>query len=140
MALFSNEQILERMWFENPWWVNGKIEDYYNEMNRRLYFDLFNPLVIDTSIRRAVVLMGPRRVGKTVMMYHTVQSLLNMGVSKAKIALISIETPIYNKIGLDQLFQFARKATNYLSKELNAKVEIDKLKISFIKNAVSVQK
>lgn len=115
MALFSDEQIIERMWFENPWWVNGKIEDYYNDMNRRLYFDLFNPLVIDTSIRRAVVLMGPRRVGKTVMMYHTVQSLLNMGISKTKIAFISIETPIYNKIGLDQLFQFARKATNDLS-------------------------
>ena len=112
MALFSDEQIIERMWFENPWWVNGRIEDYYSEMNRRLYFDLFNPLVTDTSIRRAVVLMGPRRVGKTVMMYHSVQSLLNMDIPKTKIAFISIETPIYNKIGLDQLFQFARKAVN----------------------------
>lgn len=81
-------------------------------MNRRLYFDLFEPLVDDFSIRRAVVLMGPRRVGKTVMMYQTVQSLLKKEVPKTKIAFISVETPIYNKIGLDQLFQYARKATN----------------------------
>ncbi len=112
MALFSDEQIIERMWFENPWWLSGSIEGFYNNMNRRLYFDLFEPLVDDFSIRRAVVLMGPRRVGKTVMMYQTVQSLLKKEVPKTKIAFISVETPIYNKIGLDQLFQYARKATN----------------------------
>lgn len=78
MALlpYSEEQILDRLRFENPWWVTGSIEDYYNSMQRRLYFDLFIPLVTETSIRRAVVLMGPRRVGKTVMMYHAVQQLL----------------------------------------------------------------
>lgn len=112
MALFSEDQIIERMWFENPWWLSGNIEGFYDDMNRRLYYDLFEPLVNDLSVKRAVVLMGPRRVGKTVMMYQTVQSLLNKGIAKTKIAFISVETPIYNKIGLDQLFQYARKATN----------------------------
>ncbi len=100
------------MWFENPWWLSGSIERFYDNMNRRPYFDLFEPLVNDFSIKRAVVLMGPRRVGKTVMMYQTVQSLLEKEVPKTKIAFISVETPIYNKIGLDQLFHYARKATN----------------------------
>ena len=35
---FSKEQIIERIRFENPWWKTGKIENYYNEMPRRLYF------------------------------------------------------------------------------------------------------
>jgi len=108
---FSEDLILDRLRFENPWWLSGKTEDYYNELNRRLYFDLFFPLVIESSIQRAVVLMGPRRVGKTVMMHHTIQHLLNLKVPAKKICFINIENTIYNNISLDQLFQFAKKAT-----------------------------
>lgn len=113
MALlpYSEEQVIDRLRFENPWWVTGSIEEYYNSMLRRLYFKLFMPLVAETSIRRAVVLMGPRRVGKTVMLYHAVQSLLENGADPLKIAFVSIETPIYNNISLEQLFGFCRKAT-----------------------------
>lgn len=108
---FSEQLITERLRFENPWWMDGKTEEEYNSKPRRLYFDLFYPLVEDTSVNRAVVLMGPRRVGKTVMMNHTIQYLLNQGVSAKKICFINIENPIYNNIPLEQLFTYARKAT-----------------------------
>src|SRR5580693_7386434 len=108
---YSEEQILDRLRFENPWWVTGQIEEYYGYMRHRLYYDLFYPLVTETSVRRAVVLMGPRRVGKTVLLYHTVQGLLADQIEPLKIAFISIETPIYNNIGLEQLFSLSRKAT-----------------------------
>lgn len=109
---FSEELIIDRLRFENPWWTDGKTEDDYNQKKRRLYFDLFAPLALDTSVHRAVVLMGPRRVGKTVMLHHTVQYLLDGGVNPKKIAFINIENPIYNNIGLEQLFSYARKATH----------------------------
>lgn len=108
---FSEQLITERLRFENPWWGTGKTEDEYNSKPRRLYFDLFHPLVEDTSVNRAVVLMGPRRVGKTVMMNHTIQHLLDAGVPAKKICFINIENPIYNNIPLEQLFTYARKAT-----------------------------
>ncbi|HEY4786908.1 MAG TPA: ATP-binding protein [Bacteroidales bacterium] len=106
---FSEEQIFERLRYDNPWWVTGKIDAYYNSMRRRLYQELFYPLVKDTSVKRAVILMGPRRVGKTVMIYHSIQSLLEQGINPHKILFISIETPIYNKIPLEQLFNLARR-------------------------------
>lgn len=65
------------------------------------------PLVQSTGIRRALILMGPRRVGKTVMMFHTIQRLIDSGVSAQNIIYISVETPIYNKIYLEQLFVLA---------------------------------
>ena len=108
---FSEQLITDRLRFENPWWVDGKTEDEYNDKPRRLYFDLFYPLVEDLSINRAVVLMGSRRVGKTVMMNHTIQHLLDIGTSPKKICFINIENPIYNNIHLEQLFTYARKAT-----------------------------
>ena len=82
---FSEKQIIDRLRFENPWWVTGEIEEFYNVMPRRLYFDLFNPLAFESSIRRALVLMGPRRVGKTVMLYHTVQDLIDKGIEPSRI-------------------------------------------------------
>ena len=113
MALypFSEEQILSRLQFENPWWTTGQLEPYYRNMSPRLYFDLFYPLVRQSSVHRATVLMGPRRVGKTVMIYHTIQKLIADGISPQKILFASIETPIYNNIPLQELFSLAQKAT-----------------------------
>lgn len=108
---FSEQLITDRLKFENPWWVTGKTEDEYNLKPRRLYFSLFHPLVEEKSVNRAVVLMGPRRVGKTVMMNHTIQHLLSSGHSPKKVCFINIENPIYNNIPLEQLFSYARKAT-----------------------------
>ncbi|MEO6130777.1 MAG: ATP-binding protein, partial [Saprospiraceae bacterium] len=109
--------VLDRLRFENPWWVTGEIDRDYDEMKRRLYFDLFYPLVAETDINRAVVLMGPRRVGKTVMMHHTVHYLLHeVGIAQ-KIAFVSIDNPIYLRLGLEQLFTLIRKAIG--NEELN---------------------
>ncbi len=114
MALlpYSEEQILDRLRFENPWWINGEVDEFYISMERRLYFHLFSPLVTEKDVRRAIVLMGPRRVGKTVMLFHTIQGLLiDKEIDPLRIAYVNIETPIYNNIGLEQLFNYCRKST-----------------------------
>ena len=80
-------------------------------MPRRLYFELFKPLVFERDVRRAVVLMGPRRVGKTVMLYHMVHDLIAHGIDPKKIIFITIENPIYNNISLEQLFAYAKEAS-----------------------------
>ncbi|RLD56021.1 MAG: ATP-binding protein [Bacteroidetes bacterium] len=113
MALLplSEEQVLDRLRQENPWWATGQVDEDYSKMQKRLYFDLFFPLVEDISIKRAVILMGPRRVGKTVMIYHAIDSLLRNGVSSHQIAYVSVENPFFNKMPLEQLFKTCIKAT-----------------------------
>ncbi|HNG90935.1 MAG TPA: AAA family ATPase, partial [Saprospiraceae bacterium] len=119
-ALFPppDAYIHDRLRFENPWWANGHTDAEYRAMSPRLYFDLFFPLVQDIGLRRAVVLMGPRRVGKTVMMHHSVQRLLDKGVPANRICYINIENPIYTHLGLEQLFGFAREATKASSADV----------------------
>jgi predicted AAA+ superfamily ATPase len=107
----TKEQIIERIKFENPWWITGQIETDYNEMPRRLYFDLFAPLAYEKDIRRALVLMGPRRVGKTVMLHHLIQDLLKNGENPQKIVFITIENPIYNNNSLEDLFTYSKQAS-----------------------------
>ncbi|MBR4536731.1 MAG: ATP-binding protein [Bacteroidales bacterium] len=104
------KQVIGRLRVDNPWWTENEIASYYAEMHPRLYLDIFYPLVAGLDIQRAVILMGPRRVGKTVMLYHTIQRLIAEGVSPQNIIYISVETPIYNKIYLEQLFTLAKQA------------------------------
>lgn len=104
------KQILGRLKIDNPWWSEGTIPAYYKEMSPRLYLDIFYPLVKDSEVRRAILLMGPRRVGKTVMLFHSIQRLIDEGVSPQNIIYVSVETPIYNNIYLEQLLNLAKQA------------------------------
>lgn len=102
---------IERLHYENPWWLTGQVQASYKAMSRRLYFDLFYPFVKDIDIKRAVVLMGPRRVGKTVMMFHSIDQLITEQVSPQKIFFIGIDNPIYMHLGLEDLLLLAKEAT-----------------------------
>lgn len=103
------KQIIGRLRIDNPWWTEGEIPEYYKAMTPRMYLDIFHPLVTENDIKRAIILMGPRRVGKTVMLYHCIQRLLDNGVPQQNIIYISVETPIYNNIFLEQLFTLSKQ-------------------------------
>lgn len=103
-------QIIRRLRVDNPWWTERRIPPYFKDMSPRLYLDIFYPLVKDDTIRRALILMGPRRVGKTVMLFHSIQRLIDDGVSPQNIIYVSVETPIYNNVYLEQLFNLAKQA------------------------------
>lgn len=108
---FSKNQIFIKIKFENPWWDTGKIDLYYSSMKKRLYFDLFAPLVYEKKIKRAVVLMGPRRIGKTVMLFHLIQNLIDNGIRPLQTCYLSIENPIYTGLSLEELFLYYLELT-----------------------------
>lgn len=108
---FAKEQVIERIRFDNPWWQHGSVDSYYTQMQPRLYFQLFYPLVIQRQPKRAVVLMGPRRVGKTVMLYHSIQSLIKAGTPPRRLIYLSVETPLYSGVDLETLLRAAWEAT-----------------------------
>lgn len=65
--------------------------------------------------------MGPRRIGKTVMVYHSVRALLDADVDANAILYISLETPIYTGLSLErilglfqELFDHKRHSTLYI--------------------------
>lgn len=112
LSSISEEQVIDRIRFENPWWTTGKTSPHIQEFNKRAYFGLFLPLVTE-KIRRAVVLMGPRRVGKTVMLHQCIQHLIDSKQEPRKICYISIENPYFHNIPLERLFELARKASGF---------------------------
>lgn len=87
------------VWWEPPHDIN----ESYRALLRRSYFDLLYPLIRSSDVRRAVLLMGPRRVGKTVLIHHIIEELLRAGVEPNRICYISVDHPIYNNLGLVEL-------------------------------------
>lgn len=103
MLQVSEKEVKNRLWFDNPWWEEGeKIEERFATLPRRAYFNRFYSLLSERSINRAIILMGPRRVGKTVMVYHAVDRLLQEQDAKS-ILYLSLETPIYTGLSLEKI-------------------------------------
>lgn len=104
MLAIAQDDILARLAFDNPWWDTAAQRPIaFEDQPRRSYFEPFHRIVTDHSLRRAVVLMGPRRVGKTVMVYHCIKALLDEGVPPQSIFYVSLETPIYTGLPLEKL-------------------------------------
>lgn len=104
------KQIISRMEIDNPWWMSGAIREDFKALVPRAYLDSFHAMVSNMSVKRAFILMGPRRVGKTVMIYHSIQRFINEGIPPQNLIYLSVETPIYNGIPLEQLMHTAFKA------------------------------
>ena len=95
----SSNDIIRRIRVENPWWDGILL---FGDLKPRAYLSLFLPLARQ-RVRRAVVLMGPRRVGKTVLLHHTIHQLLREGVPAKAICYFSVDHPIYNGLSLEKL-------------------------------------
>lgn len=114
MLEIAKEDILSRLQFDNPWWETGKKgKIIYENSPRRKYFESFSRNILDTSVRRAIVLMGPRRVGKTVMVYHAIRLLLDFDISAENILYISLETPIYTGLSLERILSYFQELFNH---------------------------
>jgi hypothetical protein len=105
MAQLSDSDLTRRLAFDNPWWATARVPDRFRAWPRRIYFDGFWKLFAESSVRRAVVLMGPRRVGKTVLLTQAVQRLIDEKVEPTRILYASMDTPTYMGTSLEKLLQ-----------------------------------
>jgi len=111
MQKVPKEKILRRIALENPWWnPPHEVPDAFSRLTPRPYIKLFYPLVKNRSVRRAPVLMGPRRVGKTYLLHHCIGCLLGEDVLPTHICYISVDNPTYVNLSLEQLLELYAEA------------------------------
>ncbi|MBL0349267.1 MAG: ATP-binding protein [Elusimicrobia bacterium] len=133
MREIPKEQIIRRIQAENIWWgLKHQINDTFYGMRRRAYFKLFMPLVEKLNVKRAVVLMGPRRVGKTVMIHQAVQQLIETGIDPRQICYISVDAPLFNECGLDDFIELFESASGADLKSKQAFLFLDE--IQYLRN------
>ena len=128
MRKISDNQILNRIRFENPWWISPELmPESITRWKPRPYLELFHKLIVDRSIQRAPVLMGPRRVGKTVMLHHCIQKLIEQGVPPLNICYVSVDHPIYNELSLEQFFEYFKKLSGTNLREIECFLFFDEI-------------
>jgi len=100
------------MRLDNPWWFEGRIRPDYRALKPRAFIDRFSDLVTQTDVHRAVVLVGSRRVGKTVLLQHVVRELLDAHqFEPCEVAYISLDQPLYTGLSIEEAAQEAREAS-----------------------------
>ena len=63
----GEQDFLQRLMLDNPWW-DGITDDLVHDLPQRAFFKRFWTAIEKNDGSKAVVLTGPRGVGKTVML------------------------------------------------------------------------
>lgn len=112
MNTISETQVIARIRADNPWWQSPhKISPRFTAMRPRAYFETVLRLIAKRSPTRALILMGPRRVGKTVMLYHAVAAMIGRGRIPNSVVYLNVELPLYNGLGVEQFIDLALRAS-----------------------------
>lgn len=117
MLEVNEKDILQSLEQDNPWWRDGQPPTATKFDKKRAYFSRFKELSFSWDVRRAVILMGPRRVGKTVMLQQFIDGIINEGFDPKRILFASIDTPLYSTMPLDRLLKLFEKQTGHDSNE-----------------------
>jgi predicted AAA+ superfamily ATPase len=85
----------------NPWWSRKPDE---LPPFRRLAFEVCRRHLTDKALRRAVLLSGPRRVGKTTILLQIAQELVN-DLDPLSVFYISLDHPILKLVPLHEILR-----------------------------------
>lgn len=87
------------------------MDEETRKLRPRAYLQPVQRLLLDTRLRRAVVLLGPRRVGKTILIRHLIADLLDKGVAGPRVAYVEMDHPLLHGQSLEGLVQQLEQAT-----------------------------
>jgi hypothetical protein len=111
--------MLDEIIIQNAWWKTRQVSKARLGTIRRQEFEL---LTQKLTSKKITCLLGPRRAGKTTLMYGMIDHLINNGVSEKNILYISFDNP---KIRLSLQKEFDEMMMEYSS--LIIKEPIDNL-------------
>jgi len=111
---FDRSEILNVLHGFNPWWSGRPytVPDF-----RRLAFETCRSYLEDSSLRRAILLSGPRRVGKTTILTQIANSLIVKGIEPKSIFYISLDHPLIKLLNVRQILDIFHEAIHPQGKD-----------------------
>lgn len=83
-----NIKLAEALIFHNPWWTSGHVPVKLCPLFER---DILPKMLSYTELDRIIVLKGPRRTGKTTLMYQMIKHLIQKGIDPKRIMFLSFD-------------------------------------------------
>jgi predicted AAA+ superfamily ATPase len=99
----SREELIPILSQFNPWWRGEKIPDLPS-WHRKSFKELFR-WIESPPTPRAVLLSGPRQVGKTTLLLQSIQKLLDSGTPPSNILYATFDHPICKLVGLEAILE-----------------------------------
>lgn len=107
--LISEAQILEVLRRQNHWWQRGKVSEDLAPPFKRLAFYEVQTFLGHPELRRAVILSGARRVGKTFLLHQLAQDAIEHGTSPKKILYVTFEDLTLTQASLNEILSLYEK-------------------------------
>ncbi len=105
MKDISDQHVKEHLKRLNPWWENARMDDQMQNLRPRAYLVPIRNLLLESNLHRAIVLLGPRRVGKTILIRHLIANLFSSGIDAKSIAYIEMDHPLLHGQSLEVIVQ-----------------------------------
>ncbi len=111
MKKIDKIQIVESLKRSNLWWADAS-QSFFEDLPKRTHFENILMLVQQKDPNRALVLMGPRRVGKTVIIYQVINNLLSIKGMHRKILFASLDNPLFRLSSLEEIMRWGFESIN----------------------------
>lgn len=108
-----NQEII----IQNPWWSTGKVPEKRTGGIER---ENFNEIEKQLSDEKVTCLLGPRRAGKTTIMYKLISRLIDGGVDPKRIIFISLDN---SKVRIELSGGFSELMRDYTNTILKERAE-----------------
>ncbi len=105
--LASKPELISVLRQYNPWWAGARFQDLPNW--RRAAFREISDWIKAPPAGRALLLTGPRQVGKTTLFLQAIEDLIVQGITPTNILYVTFDHPLLKLLGLDGLVQLWRE-------------------------------
>lgn len=113
MDSIGHVEIARRLAQHNLWWsVPHGVALPEGGSPKRAYFNSFKALALNFAVRRATILLGPRRVGKTFMVKQLIHDAIQEGLDPDAILYAAMDTPVYAGVSLEQFLDLLPKQSH----------------------------
>jgi predicted AAA+ superfamily ATPase len=107
MRDIAPEDLRRRLSFENPWWrPSGEVTRRARDNPRRAHFEAFVQRALQPGHGRPLVLTGPRRAGKSIMIEQAIQAMREQGVPGRAICRVGLDNPAYGGVALPRFVEW----------------------------------
>lgn len=99
---FDRGEVLRVLHGYNPWWQGAPFQ---SRPFKRLAFHACKAYLQEESLQRAVLLSGPRRVGKSTILGQLAETLISEGAESKSVFYISLDNPLLKLLTLPKILQ-----------------------------------
>lgn len=105
-GIIDHDRIIRQLYGYNPWWTGRQVS--VPEF-KRIAFAKCKDLVLDTESRRAVMLSGPRRVGKSTVLLQLAMDLCQSAPDPRSVLYLSLDDSFLKLVTLGEILSIYRQ-------------------------------